>query len=96
MTGRPIGLDKRAKRTGQIGDHNTEETINAKDAESCKNSQMSGMTLMLFAANIRAAEIIQLGLFVPLSGSGANWGKGSEWMCAKGAPEVNAKGGPER
>ncbi|MGH6627056.1 MAG: ABC transporter substrate-binding protein [Burkholderiaceae bacterium] len=48
---------------------------------------------MLVAANLCAAQTIKLGLSIPLSGSGANWGKGSEWMCGKAAQEVNAQGG---
>lgn len=48
---------------------------------------------ILTAANLGAAQTIKLGLSVPLSGAGANWGKGSEWMCAQAAKEVNAAGG---
>lgn len=48
---------------------------------------------ILTAANLSAAQTIKLGLSVPLSGAGANWGKGSEWMCAQAAKEVNAAGG---
>ena len=40
-----------------------------------------------------AQEIIKLGLSVPLSGSGANWGKGSEWLCNDAARQVNQGGG---
>ena len=40
-----------------------------------------------------AQEIIKLGLSVPLSGSGANWGKGSEWLCNDAARQVNEGGG---
>lgn len=52
-----------------------------------------GVALVLAAANLCAAETIKLGLSIPLSGSGANWGKGSEWLCNKAAEEVNAQGG---
>ncbi|WP_198968765.1 ABC transporter substrate-binding protein [Xylophilus sp. ASV27] len=55
--------------------------------------KIAGAAAVLAAANLSAADTIRLGLSVPLSGSGANWGKGSEWMCAKAAQEVNAQGG---
>lgn len=53
----------------------------------------AGAAFVLLAANSGAAQTIKLGLSVPLSGAGANWGKGSEWMCAQAAKEVNAAGG---
>lgn len=53
----------------------------------------TGIALFLVAANLCAAETIKLGLSIPLSGSGANWGKGSEWLCNKAAEEINAQGG---
>jgi branched-chain amino acid transport system substrate-binding protein len=40
-----------------------------------------------------AAETIKLGLSVPLSGAGANWGKGGEWLCQQAAAEVAKWGG---
>lgn len=40
-----------------------------------------------------ADEIIKLGLSVPLSGAGANWGKGGEWLCNAAAKEIAAEGG---
>jgi branched-chain amino acid transport system substrate-binding protein len=40
-----------------------------------------------------AEETIKLGLSVPLSGSAANWGIGSEFMCKKAAEEIRASGG---
>lgn len=53
-----------------------------------------GVAAILTAtASLCSAETIKLGLSIPLSGAGANWGKGSEWMCAKAAEEVNAQGG---
>ncbi|AEB83871.1 ABC transporter substrate-binding protein [Alicycliphilus denitrificans] len=55
--------------------------------------QAAGAAALLAMAPLCAAETIKLGLSIPLSGSGANWGKGSEWMCAKAAQEVNAQGG---
>lgn len=54
-----------------------------------------GTSLSLIAA-IGAAhsqETIKLGLSVPLSGSGAIWGKGSEFMCNKAAQEIAKAGG---
>ncbi|MGC3987311.1 MAG: ABC transporter substrate-binding protein [Pseudorhodoferax sp.] len=53
----------------------------------------SGAIALLATAHLCAAQTIKLGLSVPLSGAGANWGKGSEWMCAEAAKEVNAAGG---
>jgi len=38
-------------------------------------------------------NVIKLGLSVPLSGSGANWGKGSEWLCKQAADEIQKAGG---
>ena len=38
-------------------------------------------------------DTITLGLSLPLSGAGAIWGKGAEWMCRKAAGEINAAGG---
>lgn len=54
-----------------------------------------GTSLGLLAATgaARAQETIKLGLSVPLSGSGAIWGKGSEFMCKKAAQEIAAAGG---
>jgi branched-chain amino acid transport system substrate-binding protein len=40
-----------------------------------------------------ADDTITLGLSLPLSGAGAIWGKGAEWMCHKAAGEINAAGG---
>lgn len=55
--------------------------------------KVAGVALILAAANLCAAQTIKLGMSIPLSGSGANWGKGSEWLCNKAAEEVNAQGG---
>ncbi|WP_410171344.1 ABC transporter substrate-binding protein [Castellaniella defragrans] len=55
--------------------------------------QAVGAAFLLFAANACSAETIKLGMSIPLSGSGANWGKGSEWLCNKAAEEINAQGG---
>ncbi|MCL1861122.1 MAG: ABC transporter substrate-binding protein [Proteobacteria bacterium] len=53
----------------------------------------ASVAAMLIAANLCAAETIKLGLSVPLSGAAANWGKGSDWLCAKAAQEIKAQGG---
>ena len=53
-------------------------------------------TAVALAAGLGAAsaqETIKLGLSVPLSGSGAVWGKGSEFMCDTAAEEINEAGG---
>ncbi len=55
--------------------------------------QAAGAASLLLAANVCSAETIKLGMSVPLSGAGANWGKGSEWLCHKAAEEINAQGG---
>ena len=49
-----------------------------------------GTSLGLLASlgGVQAQETIKLGLSVPLSGSGAIWGKGSEFMCKKAAQEI--------
>ena len=51
---------------------------------------------MLCALALNAAsanENIKLGLSVPLSGAGANWGKGAEWLCKEAATEIANAGG---
>ncbi|EPW8906858.1 ABC transporter substrate-binding protein [Pseudomonas aeruginosa] len=40
-----------------------------------------------------AAEVMKLGLSVPLSGAGANWGIGAKWLCEQAAGDVAAQGG---
>jgi branched-chain amino acid transport system substrate-binding protein len=54
-----------------------------------------GASFGLLAAigGAHAQETIKLGLSIPLSGSGALWGKGSEFMCKKAAQEINKAGG---
>lgn len=49
--------------------------------------------LMPATAHADAPNIIKLGLSVPLSGAGANWGKGSEYLCKQAAEEVKKAGG---
>lgn len=39
------------------------------------------------------ADVIKLGLSVPLSGSAAAWGLGAEWLCKQAAEQVNKSGG---
>lgn len=51
------------------------------------------VSIGLFAQPVTAQEVIKLGLSVPLSGSAANWGIGSEFMCKKAAEEVREQGG---
>ena len=53
-------------------------------------------TLVVGLVNVAGAsaqETIKLGLSVPLSGAGANWGKGSEWLCNEATKEIKAAGG---
>ncbi|SAK94468.1 branched chain amino acid ABC transporter periplasmic ligand-binding protein [Caballeronia temeraria] len=52
-------------------------------------------SLVLSAASVaaNADEMIKVGLSVPLSGSGAVWGRGSDWMCKKAAKEIKDSGG---
>jgi branched-chain amino acid transport system substrate-binding protein len=66
------------------------------------NSSIRGSCLVtaavLFAAvaagaQAKADETIEFGLSVPLSGSGAVFGKGVEWMCKKAAQEIKDSGG---
>ncbi len=45
------------------------------------------------AGGAQAQETIKLGLSIPLSGAGAVWGKGIEFLCIKAAQEVKADGG---
>lgn len=47
----------------------------------------------LVPTHASAAEIIKLGLSVPLSGAAANWGKGGEWLCKQAAQEIAKSGG---
>lgn len=55
--------------------------------------QAAGAAALLAMAPLCAAETIKLGLSIPLSASGANWGKGSEWLCGRAAEEIKAQGG---
>jgi branched-chain amino acid transport system substrate-binding protein len=47
----------------------------------------------LISSGARADETIKFGLSVPLSGAGAVWGKGAEWMCKRAALEIKEAGG---
>ena len=40
-----------------------------------------------------ADNVIKLGMSLPLSGSGANWGIGANWLCQQAASDISAKGG---
>jgi len=51
------------------------------------------LVLVLLAVHPVQAEEIKIGLSLPLSGSGAIWGKGAEWWCKKGAQEIREAGG---
>jgi len=46
-----------------------------------------------FVIAAQAQETIKLGLSIPLSGAGAIWGKGSEFMCKRAAKEIADAGG---
>lgn len=51
-------------------------------------------TVVLLAVHpVQAEEIIKIGLTVPLSGSGAVWGQGTEFMLKQAAQEVKEAGG---
>ncbi|MDZ5431934.1 ABC transporter substrate-binding protein [Pseudomonas fluorescens] len=52
---------------------------------------LSSMLSVTSQAN--AAEIIKLGMSLPLSGTGANWGIGGFWLCKQAAIEISEKGG---
>lgn len=39
------------------------------------------------------SETIKVGLSIPLSGAGALWGQGADWMCNKAAEEIRNSGG---
>jgi branched-chain amino acid transport system substrate-binding protein len=47
----------------------------------------------MLSTGAMAQETIKMGLSIPLSGAGAVWGKGIEFMCAKAAQEVKEGGG---
>ncbi|RYE34139.1 MAG: amino acid ABC transporter substrate-binding protein [Hyphomicrobiales bacterium] len=40
-----------------------------------------------------AADIIKLGMSVPMSGDAANWGKQTKWLCDRAAQEIKDSGG---
>jgi branched-chain amino acid transport system substrate-binding protein len=50
-----------------------------------------GFTVLSSIAH--ADEVLKFGVSVPLTGSGANWGKGNEFMCKKAAQEIKDTGG---
>jgi len=47
----------------------------------------------MLSQRVNADEMIKVGLSVPLSGSGAIWGRGADWMCKKAAQEIRLDGG---
>lgn len=47
----------------------------------------------LLTVTAHANETLKIGLSLPLSGPGANWGRGNEWMCHKASQEINDAGG---
>jgi branched-chain amino acid transport system substrate-binding protein len=51
--------------------------------------------LMLAGFGVRAEAdgVIKIGMSIPLTGSGANWGKAAEWMCRRAAQEIKEAGG---
>jgi branched-chain amino acid transport system substrate-binding protein len=54
---------------------------------------LAALGCTFLAAAAYADETIKLGVSLPLSGSGANWGKGNELMCQKAAQEIKEAGG---
>lgn len=40
-----------------------------------------------------SADTIKLGMSLPLSGAGANWGIGANWLCQNAAKDIAAQGG---
>lgn len=46
-----------------------------------------------YASLSGAAETIKVGLSAPMSGSGASWGIGADWLCKKAASEIATSGG---
>jgi branched-chain amino acid transport system substrate-binding protein len=61
-----------------------------------KASLLATLSLIALGAvgnGARAEDVIKFGLSLPLSGSGAVWGKGAEWMCQQAAREIKESGG---
>ncbi len=56
-------------------------------------AMLAALGLVSGAGAAGAQETIKLGLSIPLSGTGAIWGKGSEFMCKKAAQEIAQAGG---
>jgi branched-chain amino acid transport system substrate-binding protein len=53
----------------------------------------TSLGVLLAVGGAHAQETIKLGLSIPLSGAGAVWGQGSEFMCKKAAQEIAKAGG---
>ena len=51
------------------------------------------LAVNLLGTSAKADEVIKFGLSLPLSGPGANWGKGAEWLCNRAARDIKAAGG---
>lgn len=58
---------------------------------SSKHAILAFASAVAFGAN--AQDTIKFGVSAPLSGPGAPWGKGAEFMCKAAAREINAAGG---
>lgn len=58
---------------------------------STKHAFVAVASVAAFGAN--AQETIKFGVSAPLSGPGAPWGKGAEFMCKAAAKEINGAGG---
>ena len=60
-----------------------------------RNSAVLGAlaALLVMVQPSKAADMIKLGLSVPLSGAGSTWGVGMKWSAEEAAKEINAKGG---
>jgi len=53
----------------------------------------AAVTAAVFCSGAMAQDVIKMGLSIPLSGAGAVWGKGIEFMCAKAVQEIKDSGG---
>jgi branched-chain amino acid transport system substrate-binding protein len=54
---------------------------------------VSALAFGIASTEARADETLKFGLSVPLSGSGAVYGRGAEWLCKKAAAEIKESGG---
>jgi len=58
-----------------------------------KLAATAALVACVVPAASQAQEVVKLGMSIPLSGAGAVWGKGIEFMCARAADEIKAEGG---